>query len=98
MKNLTKIISIISCILYLKKNFYVQVVFRGSKRVLNNEHSTFNFEFDNKIYTSHLRLRKWLIGLLIFLFVSLIVINTFNTDQFRVIRYGAIVNDSLQGI
>ncbi|XP_043523497.1 uncharacterized protein LOC122535763 isoform X1 [Frieseomelitta varia] len=73
-----------------------EVLFRGGKTTLDNERSVFNFEFDNKVYKSRLRLRKWLIGLLVFLFVSLIIINTFNTDQFRAARYGAIINDTSQ--
>ncbi|XP_003493439.1 uncharacterized protein LOC100749022 [Bombus impatiens] len=73
-----------------------KVLFRGDKKALDNEPNTFNFELHNKIYKSRSRLQKWLIGLLIFLFVSLIVINTFNTDQFRAARYGAIINDTSQ--
>ncbi|KOX67951.1 hypothetical protein WN51_07931 [Melipona quadrifasciata] len=77
-------------------HFQDEVLFRGGKTTLDNERSVFNFELDNKVYKSRLRLRKWLIGLLIFLFVSLIIINTFNTDQFRAARYGAIINDTSQ--
>ncbi|CAL7949038.1 unnamed protein product [Xylocopa violacea] len=73
-----------------------EVVFRGGKKVLDDERSTFNFELDSKLHKSRLRLRRWLIGLLVFLFVSLIVINTYSTDQFRVLRYGIAINDTLQ--
>ncbi|XP_017790924.1 PREDICTED: uncharacterized protein LOC108573070 isoform X2 [Habropoda laboriosa] len=77
-------------------SYLLQVLFRGSKKVVNNERGIFNIEFDSKVYKSRLQLQKWLMGLLIFLFVSLIVINTYNTDQLRTARYGTIANDSSQ--
>ncbi|CAK9829876.1 hypothetical protein ANTRET_LOCUS7149 [Anthophora retusa] len=73
-----------------------EVVFRGGKKVVDNERGILNVEFDSKTYKSRLSLQKWLIALFVFLFVSLIVINTYNKDQFRTARYGAISNDTSQ--
>ncbi|XP_029056503.1 uncharacterized protein LOC114883158 [Osmia bicornis bicornis] len=76
--------------------FQDEVATRGGKKVLDDKRGIFNLEIDNKIHRSRLRLQRWLLGLLIFLFISLIVINTYSTDQFRTMRYGTLFNDTLQ--
>ncbi|XP_017879646.1 uncharacterized protein LOC108624680 isoform X2 [Ceratina calcarata] len=79
----------------MTENFHDEIVFRGSKKAKDNERST-DVELDNKIFKGRLHLRRWLIALLILLFITLIILNTYSMDQFRAIRYGAIINDSAQ--
>ncbi|XP_076647392.1 uncharacterized protein LOC143355987 isoform X3 [Halictus rubicundus] len=76
--------------------FQEEVLLRGGDRVRDNERNLFNFEFDSKVYKSRLRLRRWLIGILIFLLISLVIINTYTTDQFPAVHFGTVLNISSQ--
>ncbi|XP_014478819.1 PREDICTED: uncharacterized protein LOC106746589 isoform X2 [Dinoponera quadriceps] len=70
-----------------ENHFHEEAVFRGGKKALNDERG-FTATLI-KIQKGGLRLRRWLIGLLIFLLMSLVVINSYNTGQFRIVRFGA---------
>ncbi|XP_076280793.1 uncharacterized protein LOC143209265 isoform X2 [Lasioglossum baleicum] len=67
-----------------------KVLLRGGDRLRDSERNLFNFEFDSKVYKSRLRLRRWLIGILIFLLTSLVIVNTYTTDQFPAVHLGAV--------
>ncbi|XP_054014546.1 uncharacterized protein LOC128895720 [Hylaeus anthracinus] len=73
-----------------------KAVFRGGNKAVDHERGILDFEFDSQIYKSRIRVRRWLIGILISLFTCLIIINTYATDQFRAMRFGTIVNDTSQ--
>lgn len=62
-------------------------MFRGDKKALNDERG-FAATL-TKIQKGGLRLQRWLIALLIFLLMSLVVINSYSTGQFRIVRFGA---------
>ncbi|XP_076184118.1 uncharacterized protein LOC143155365 [Ptiloglossa arizonensis] len=74
-----------------------KAVFRGDNNAVDDDRAILHFEFDSQIYQKNqFRVRRWLIGILIFLLTSLILINTYTVDQFVPIRFGTIVNDTLQ--
>ncbi|XP_032676135.1 uncharacterized protein LOC116846422 isoform X2 [Odontomachus brunneus] len=70
-----------------ENHFHEETVFRGGKKALDDGRG-FTATLI-KIQKGGLRLQRWLIALLIFLLMSLIVINSYNTGQFRVVRFGA---------
>lgn len=73
-----------------------EVLFRAGKSAPDNESGIAKLAFDSRIHKGGLRLRRWLIGTLIFLLTSLIVINTYTTGQFRIVRFGTVGNDTAQ--
>ncbi|EZA59268.1 uncharacterized protein LOC105275672 [Ooceraea biroi] len=74
-----------------------EALFRGGKKALDDERgSTASLIIKTRLQKGSLRLRRWLIALLVFLLMSLVVINSYNTGQFRIIRFGAIVKENGQ--
>ncbi|XP_076625546.1 uncharacterized protein LOC143343961 isoform X1 [Colletes latitarsis] len=71
-----------------------QAEFRGESEVLDDD-SIFHFKHDSQTNKGRVRLRRWLIGLLIFLLMYLIIANTYTSDQYREMWFGNMVNDTL---
>ncbi|XP_078039733.1 uncharacterized protein LOC144471504 [Augochlora pura] len=81
---------------YLRTLSGTEVLLRGGEKVQDDQRGLFNYEFDSKIYKSRLRLRRWLIGIIVFLLTSLVIINTYTTDQFPAAHFGTVLNITSQ--
>ncbi|KAG7208798.1 hypothetical protein KM043_014991 [Ampulex compressa] len=71
-----------------------ELVFRGGKKGLDHDRRFAKSPFDPRMQKGGLRLRRWLIAALVFLLTSLVVINSYATGQFRIVRFGTIGNDT----
>ncbi|XP_020280908.1 uncharacterized protein LOC109853331 isoform X2 [Pseudomyrmex gracilis] len=67
---------------------FISALFRGSKTLVDDECGSATALINARIQKGGLRLRRWLIALLIFLLMSLYIINSYNTGQFRIMRFG----------
>lgn len=74
-----------------------QAVLRGGKIVQNNVCRTPNSASEFNRQKSIFRLRRWLIGILIFLLMFFVIINSYATGQFRIIHFGNIEKEDLEG-
>lgn len=84
----------------MRKNafFLWQALFRGGKKAVDDECESTTALIKTKIQKGGLRLRRWLIVLLVFLLTSLLIINSYNTGQFRIIRFGAMAKPTVQDV
>ncbi|XP_047357974.1 uncharacterized protein LOC124952324 isoform X1 [Vespa velutina] len=81
----------------MRNNLFPNVaVHHGGKIVQNNVRQTASSVFESTKQKSVFRLRRWLIGILIFLLMSLVIINSFATGQFRIINFGNIEKENLE--
>ncbi|KAL0107779.1 hypothetical protein PUN28_014805 [Cardiocondyla obscurior] len=75
-----------------------EALFRGGKKAVDDECESTTTLIKTKIQKGGLRLRRWLIALLVFLLTSLLIINSYNTGQFRIIRFGAMAKPAAQDV
>ncbi|XP_043683469.1 uncharacterized protein LOC122636375 [Vespula pensylvanica] len=68
----------------------------GGKIVQNNVRRTTNSTSESRRQKSVFRLRRWLIGILIFLLMFFIIMNSYATGQFRIIHFGNIEKEDLE--
>lgn len=68
--------------------FFWQTLFRSGKKTIGDECGSTTTLIKTRIQKG-LRLRRWLIALLVFLLMSLLIINSYDTGPFRIIRFGA---------
>lgn len=85
---------------FMCKNILVllQALFRGSKKIVDDECESATALINARIQKGGLRLRRWLIALLVFLLMSLYIINSYNTGQFRIIRFGGNAKTDAQSV
>ncbi|TGZ32407.1 Uncharacterized protein DBV15_06818, partial [Temnothorax longispinosus] len=75
-----------------------EALFRGGKKAVDDECESTTALIKTKIQKGGSRLRRWLIALLVFLLTSLLIINSYNTGQFRIIRFGAMAKPTAQDV
>ncbi|XP_029676775.1 uncharacterized protein LOC115243716 isoform X1 [Formica exsecta] len=66
-----------------------ETLFRSGKKTIDDECGSTTALIKTRIQKGGLRLRRWLIALLVFLLMSLLIINSYDTGPFRIIRFGA---------
>lgn len=66
-----------------------ETLFRSGKKAIDDECGSTTALIKTRIQKGGLRLRRWLIALLVFLLMSLLIINSYDTGPFRIIRFGA---------
>ncbi|XP_029164333.1 uncharacterized protein LOC114935626 [Nylanderia fulva] len=64
-----------------------ETLFRSGKKIIDNECGSTTALIKTRIQKGGLRQRRWLIALLVFVLMSLLIINSYNTG--RIIRFGA---------
>ncbi|KAK2577450.1 hypothetical protein KPH14_003555 [Odynerus spinipes] len=76
--------------------FQDETVHRCCKNTQKNGRRFSTSAFESKTQKGVFRLRRWLIGIMIFLLMFFIVINSYASGQFRIIRFGSVDKESLE--
>ncbi|XP_011049249.1 PREDICTED: uncharacterized protein LOC105142989 [Acromyrmex echinatior] len=93
-----KVFDVCNCSVMRDHHSLEEALFRGSKKAVDDECESTTALIKTKIQKGGLRLRRWLIALLLFLLTSLFIINSYNTGQFRITRFGEMAKSTVQDV